>query len=102
MNKLLFEMLMHFGEENLVNSLVIFLTCPSVTTSESNRFQNLCEMSSSSREALRMCKFIQNDELSVGFWTHEMDFSMSVTLQQTSELGMVGCGKHSLQPFSFS
>lgn len=89
---------MQCGDENFVNSFVIRSMWPSVTTSESRRFQNLCEMSSSSSVALRMCKFTQYDELSVddGFGTHDMDFSMSVTLQHTNELATVGCGMHSL------
>lgn len=55
----LFDTLMHLGDENLLNSLTMRRTWPSVTTNESSRFQYFCEKSSSSTVALCTCKLIQ-------------------------------------------
>lgn len=91
------DILIHLGDENLLNSLTIFRICPSVTDNESSRFRNFADTSSSSRVAFCMCTLVQYDELSVfGLATHDMARSISVTLQQTNEFGMVGCAMHSL------
>lgn len=83
--KLLFDIFKHFGWENFGNSRTMRLTWPSVMANESSNFHNFNEISNSSMVAFRTWIFVQTVLFSpfTTFSTHEMDFSRSVTLQQT-------------------
>lgn len=83
--KLLFDMFKHFGCENFGNSRTIRLTWPSVMANESSNFHNFSDISSSSMVAFRTWILVQTVLFSpfITFSTHDMDFSRSVTLQQT-------------------